>query len=1820
MEFDPLDLADTMRESYAEHYAGSQPQRAVKNLVSRYHDGSGESLEQDLPEFIRTKGPYLQVLDLPRMSDTPWEEFAANNGLHSDITTTFTEAGFRSLFEFQEDAVEAILEDQHTLLTASTGRGKTEGWLIPIFQFITEAKAGQHEAHPPDSVKCILTYPTKALAQDQLKRLIDYLFVVNRDRSPDEQITVGIYDGDTKRRDPDELSYLQTTFQYFDCPCDECESSLTVRQRSDDSFVVEPMVEHENDLSFDFINVTRDAIVEDPADILLTNPDTINYRLFNINENQEQQRFIAEPKYFVFDEIHEYSELFGSFTSALMRRYIRERRELNGYDNEADDDLTIIGASATVENKLAVFQRINPFVDPEIEVIEEDERVLESPFPDNLPPEFSSTELSEEALLSGETDAADSIKNSIDVESGADSDTVSNALYEHLVEGTGGKLDFVRGIYAELRENPLRPDELRDRLVAEVGLSEANAETVVANFVTIGKVSGILERRAHLFSWPLDGYYACINCGTVYDTPQSACTDCDHHFVTKLALCNQCGEESLESWFCPNCERLAPHTVTSEEGGFEYFQRRECQCETLEGDTPEMVRVHWRPFYECTECGDRQKIDRQHNCPSCGSSLVLNDSMAAYVCTNPNCDEETTVDQDGEVECRSCDSDALVPLVDDQVKYCTECGEVYEDHDGQACTIDECDGDLTLKRFLGWVCGDSDCDEVYFGRPPASCGSGCNNRRFVRSALFDVRKVDECQSCGHEFLPNGDQRCHCDDAEVVQRAKGYSNFRMVDDDGRVRKASQFKGGLPCYHENHRETYAKSDRYDSMLRGPANAAVTSGRYLLRSLADRDHPETFEQSKMLSFADSQTDMRELERNFREPEEPFFFDQLFMDSLRSEADHSGWASLSTIVEQGLSEAEAYEQTLTGDTGNNPTLFEPLTEYDQSVEEYFIEQLVSRVFPGKYSEYYRTNQLTDDGLIDVRLTESVDDLNSDEQELFAECISQNHRYESSLIDEVDNGHDHLASLIDRGYLRRIEEDGSRYVMVEEDVIECAVVDDGTPIRYSPSEEDFSTSIESVLTGCPADVVDFSATPEERAAFSHPHFSLTAQQVSASDPMMLLAEAYYGETDRDKRRKLEYQFRQGRYPQFLSSGPAMQLGVDIGDLNTLLLYGTPPNANAYLQRIGRAGRESGKSLIHSVSQRNPIDYYYHEQPEELIASEPQPVPLNEVNREVLHQSLTWAILDWIASTHWLPWRYDQSGLDDFVACSDDPVPRSDPRPNDILRFTEILNSTNFAIQYEGEEAPLEVIRSLVDTKWDEAERWLADILSFGVCEDCGRKHEVGYNGTCNRDGCIGTVESVLDAHRDIVKGALSGTDKAQNFEETIIDLYSDQLQDIDEDLEEIDEELAEIRSEERRTRDREKKQELRERKQQVRRRSDQLDDYLRRMESMNFSSFLNRESPTAFGLRSVGDSVDYQLIGEDFENVTDGSRDRRIALSELHPCAAYLHPGETYVVTQVSWEPLESSRISEQVGDAAICPTCAAEYDTDTAHCQSCGTRLKRLVTRVPERVTAYQHDLPLSTAPNTQQLKPSSVYQSNEQIQRTYAPVETDAGDSFDPEVSYDIVDGDDTVHGQFEYGNVTILASTEKYWATYRNGGTDPLPNVFEVCGIDGCNGVIVNLGDSSYCTNDVSHSVDESIAVRPATQFDTKAARVRFDSQELEHGFAHGLRVALQYIGGVSVRQVPESIEGGGTLVYDSDEGGSGITVLLTQDNGEKFERATRIMNRAFSPEDSKCNCENGCPFCIYQYGCVEQNNPESFDKDELLELLSKDLHLEQNNDD
>ena len=360
-----------------------------------------------------------------------------------------------------------------------------------------------------------------------------------------------------------------------------------------------------------------------------------------------------------------------------------------------------------------------------------------------------------------------------------------------------------------------------------------------------------------------------------------------------------------------------------------------------------------------------------------------------------------------------------------------------------------------------------------------------------------------------------------------------------------------------------------------------------------------------------------------------------------------------------------------------------------------------------------------------------------------------------------------------------------------------------------------------------------------------------------------------------------------------------------------------------------------------------------------------------------------------------------------------------------------------------------------------------------------------------------------------------------------------------------------------------------------------------------------------------------YELVGSGFELATSDPLDRdiQVALSESHPGAAYLHSdNETYVVTEFVEDSYETSQVRDAVADQSICPTCGSTHDVEANDCEGCGTELKRLRTVVPSRVRAFKHDLPVETLANGDSLTPDSIYRADDQeIQSAYAPVDREVvGFTPNDKRSFAIVDSDGNQLGTFAHGSVRIRATADQFYASYKNGGSDPLPTIFERCGVGSCDGFVGHSSDQSYCLRDPQHDVDDSVAVRLAVEFETEGMRVQLDREELEHTLAHGLRVALQYIGGVGMRKVPETIEEDGTYVYDADEGGSGVTVLLSDGAGKpdgNFQQALEIMSKTFD-----CDCDGGCPFCLYQFGCTERNDPNSFDKAELSGLLTDGLQL------
>ncbi len=108
-------------------------------------------------------------------------------------------------------------------------------------------------------------------------------------------------------------------------------------------------------------------------------------------------------------------------------------------------------------------------------------------------------------------------------------------------------------------------------------------------------------------------------------------------------------------------------------------------------------------------------------------------------------------------------------------------------------------------------------------------------------------------------------------------------------------------------------------------------------------------------------------------------------------------------------------------------------------------------------------------------------------------------------------------------------------------------------------------------------------------------------------DRPRIVAAEHTGSLIRSERERLEEQFKAGDSPgdpNVLSCTPTLEMGVDIGDLDSVMLTSVPRNPASYLQRVGRAGRRSGNSFISTFVPARSRGLHFLEQPEELIDGE----------------------------------------------------------------------------------------------------------------------------------------------------------------------------------------------------------------------------------------------------------------------------------------------------------------------------------------------------------------------------------------------------------------------------------------------------------------------------------------------------------------------------------------------------------------------------------------------------------------------------------------
>lgn len=268
-QFNPIHTARTVEELYREYIATT-----IHFADADLQEQLGEILTK--PRFL-AKGPYLE-------SAPPYRPAASVRDLVDQgvlCKGMLSLGGFdpnRPLYVHQERAIRKALEGRNYAVVTGTGSGKTECFLLPIVNDILS----EFEITGPSSGVCaMILYPMNALANDQLKRLRTLLAGTD--------ITFGRYTGDT--------------------------------ETSPEKAINKWKGENPGQRKLPNEIISREAIRENPPNILLTNYSMLEYLLLRPEDAPLfGSVFGASWHHIAIDEAHIYSGALGTEIAYLIRR------------------------------------------------------------------------------------------------------------------------------------------------------------------------------------------------------------------------------------------------------------------------------------------------------------------------------------------------------------------------------------------------------------------------------------------------------------------------------------------------------------------------------------------------------------------------------------------------------------------------------------------------------------------------------------------------------------------------------------------------------------------------------------------------------------------------------------------------------------------------------------------------------------------------------------------------------------------------------------------------------------------------------------------------------------------------------------------------------------------------------------------------------------------------------------------------------------------------------------------------------------------------------------------------------------------------------------------------------------------------------------------------------------------------------------------------------------------------------------------------------------------------------------------------------------
>ncbi len=117
-----------------------------------------------------------------------------------------------------------------------------------------------------------------------------------------------------------------------------------------------------------------------------------------------------------------------------------------------------------------------------------------------------------------------------------------------------------------------------------------------------------------------------------------------------------------------------------------------------------------------------------------------------------------------------------------------------------------------------------------------------------------------------------------------------------------------------------------------------------------------------------------------------------------------------------------------------------------------------------------------------------------------------------------------------------------------------------------------------------------------------------------------LLAGEHTAQVTGDRRLELEGEFKAEvdvSPVNVLCCSPTLEMGIDVGGLDAVVLRNVPPRPDNYAQRGGRAGRRTRVGIVLGFARNTPHDGYFYDKPGEMIAGEIPAPGVGLGNRDV---------------------------------------------------------------------------------------------------------------------------------------------------------------------------------------------------------------------------------------------------------------------------------------------------------------------------------------------------------------------------------------------------------------------------------------------------------------------------------------------------------------------------------------------------------------------------------------------------------------------------